>query len=224
MRLGVYIGLALSFAACNSYNLLDTLEKPGAARGGAGGDGGSGGDGGGAPTSCGSTCRIFVSQTAVPGNFGGPAQADTICMNDANRPPGNRIWKAMLVDGTTRRACINPTCGGNPAEHLNWVLRPYTQYVRVDGLPIQATLSAGIFTATLAYPISDADNVKVWTGLRNDWTTESDALCIDSSPWNDSNSAEVGTVGLANSNDSAAIYHSSSETCNSQNPFYCVEQ
>ncbi|MCS6971555.1 MAG: DUF1554 domain-containing protein [Leptospiraceae bacterium] len=224
MRLGVYIGLALSFAACNSYNLLDTLEKPGAARGGAGGDGGSGGDGGGAPTSCGSTCRIFVSQTAVPGNFGGPAQADTICMNDANRPPGNRIWKAMLVDGTTRKACNSPTCGGNPAEHLNWVLRPYTQYVRVDGLPIQATVSAGIFNfvGDLTNPIS-ADYLEVWTGLQNDWVSASSGATCQN--WSSSSGFELGSYGKANQTSNEAIRAIGAlKECNLNLRFYCVEQ
>lgn len=98
--------LASLVTACNSYGLVDLLENPG----GSGGRDGSGG--GEPPTSCGTTCRIFVSQQTRQGDFGGPAQADAVCMSDANRPSGNRIWKALLVDGQRAKPVALATVRG----------------------------------------------------------------------------------------------------------------
>lgn len=97
--------LAFLVTACNSYGLVDLLENPGGSSGGGAG-------GGEPPTSCGDTCRIFISAQTRQGNFGGPAQADAVCMSDANRPSGNRIWKALLVDDATRIACSTANCSG----------------------------------------------------------------------------------------------------------------
>lgn len=200
--------------ACANYGLRDKLENPG-------------GGGSGAFTSCGATCRIFVSQMTVQGNFGGPAQADAICMSDANRPPGNRLWKAMVV-GSTRKACGTSNCGGGATEHVDWVMRPSTQYVRVDGSTlIGVTIpSAGIWAFELANSPS-ALGASPWTGLRTDWVMESGAVCHESAPftpWVRNQSAQAGTVGKSDSVETEAISFVSTQPCDSFQPLYCVEQ
>lgn len=210
--------LLVLLQACDSYGLRDKLENPG--------EGGGGGNGGGL-TSCGGVCRIFVSQTTVQGNFGGPTQADAICMNDANRPPGNRLWKAMVV-GLTRKACGTANCSNGDSEHVDWVMRPATQYVRADGVTVIGVThpSAGIWIFNLANSISGA-SAQPWTGLATDWTLQSSAVCHDSSPftpWVRNQSSQAGTIGDAVTVSNTAITANSSRPCDNYHPFFCVEQ
>lgn len=216
---------AVLFLACNSYNLVDRLENPGSSPGG-GSSTGAGGSGGGF-TSCDSVCRIFVTAQTVQGNFGGPAQADTICMNDANRPAGNRLWKAMVVDGDTRKACGNAYCSTGASEHLNWVMRPNTQYTRLDGTFIGTTLStAGIWNFPISSSISAA-SAQPWTGLQGDWVAQAlGALCSSGGapPAWSNNASNLGTIGDAASTNVYVILFSNTALCSNSYPLYCVEQ
>lgn len=66
----------------------------------------------GANKSCGSDCRIFVTQANFNGNLGGAAGADQKCKEDFNNPRGSGVgpWKAMIVVGApSRLACGSST-------------------------------------------------------------------------------------------------------------------
>ena len=56
------------------------------------------------------------------GNLGGIAGADAVCNSDAAKPSITpNIYKAMIVDGTTRKASTTTNAGDG---QIDWVLLP----------------------------------------------------------------------------------------------------
>ncbi|GIX41510.1 MAG: hypothetical protein KatS3mg129_1243 [Leptospiraceae bacterium] len=183
-------------------------------------------------------CRIFVSTNRYDGNLGGITGADNICNNDPNKP-NTSLYKALLVDGTNRVACISPNCSTNGiSEHIDWVLKPNTTYIRANGSTfIFTTNSDGIFIfGTANNSISDGPPSTIyfiWTGLNQDWTiytfssTERD--CND---WNSNSSAYITKYGKSTFSDYNMISFGI-DNCNqvgtasgpsSYYHLYCVEQ
>lgn len=109
--------------------------------------------------------RIFASADINGGAFGGIAGADSRCSTDPAKPVGG-VWKALIVDGTARRATITGNVGDG---QIDWVLLPDMKYVRAsDGLEIMVTNSARLFPfGNLSNPI--AFGRLPWTGLFGNW-------------------------------------------------------
>jgi hypothetical protein len=198
--------IAVTFlVGCSHYGLLDKLENPGGPN--AGGD-------------LQSPRRIFVTSNPSKGNLGGISGADTKCLTDSNNPlgPGNGNWKAMVVDGSARRACTTDGCSGGLSEQIDWVLKPNTTYARPDGTIIATTNPVGLFTFPLNNAIAQLSGVYAWTGLDSFWQTTT----THCGGWNNDTSqngawAEVGVVT------SQAIY-SNAIVCSNAYRLYCVEQ
>lgn len=213
IRYAIPMYFAILLANCQNYGLLNHLENPG------------GHSLFPAFESCGTVCRIFVTAQTRQGNFGGPDQADQVCMSDPNRPPGNRLWKAMLVGGS-RKACGTVDCTSNGAlEHIDWVLRPGTEYRRPDGTLIASTTpTAGIWGFPVANSVTGISALP-WTGLDSTWVTSAN-IChnpMPFEPWVRSDNSATGRIGQADQTSSVLI-HNTDFTCNNFQPFYCVEQ
>jgi hypothetical protein len=173
-----------------------------------------------------SSLRMFYTQFPAFGNMSGVSGADGRCMSD-NFYPGTGTFKALLVDGSNRVACTTANCSGGTSEHVDWVLKPNTTYVRVDnpgnldGPTIGTTDSKGLFSFPLLSPFGPDAHLS-WHGLNNDWTTSSNTC----SAWTDSNS--TGSYGMIDSDTVTAINYGSSG-CNGSSGIpnaylICVEQ
>ncbi len=161
--------------------------------------------------------RIFVTNGSYSGDVGGIAGADDKCRVDVYNPDGvgNGNWKAMVV-GMGRIACSTPNCSGGAAEHVDWVLKPNTRYIRPDGTLIGTTAALGLLPLPLNQPIAAVSGY-VWTGLGANWL-----LSNNCSDWTNNTSSQ-GNYGISEEIDIQAIgtYNS---TCNASCRFYCVEQ
>lgn len=174
----------------------------------------------GANKSCGSDCRIFVTQANFNGNLGGAAGADQKCKEDFNNPRGSGVgpWKAMIVVGApSRLACGSSNCTtGGAGENIDWAMKANTTYRRPDGTLIGVTTGASIFANGISNPIS-GNLFNVWTGLNSNWQINTNC-----SGWTDS-SAAPGTSGSSTSLTDTAI-NASQPGCGTSNHLYCVEQ
>ena len=56
-------------------------------------------------------CRIFASAANATVNAG-VAGLDANCAADANKPSGGGTYKALVSNGTNRRACTTASCSG----------------------------------------------------------------------------------------------------------------
>ncbi|MCB1200943.1 MAG: DUF1554 domain-containing protein [Leptospiraceae bacterium] len=165
------------------------------------------------------TRKVFVTDTSYNGNLGGFSGADEKCNSDGSKPSGGGTYKAMLVDGTNRRACSTANCSGGTGEHIDWVLKPNTKYVRADGTnEIFTTNANGIFEfGTLSNSISET-TLFAWTALNNDWTSSTN----NCQAW--SSTSGGSRVGAASSSTGNAI-NVTSQTCTTSTlRLYCVEQ
>lgn len=170
----------------------------------------------------GSPSSYFVYTTSLGYNpivLGGIAGADARCMSDSAYP-GSGIYKALIVDGTTRRACSTANCAGGSAEHINWVLRPGTTYKRLlSGQTIATTMaSAGIFVFPLTNSL-DSSGLYYAAGFAStaDWRTAANTC----TGW--SSAAGLGELGDRTQVNSAAIF-ATSAVCTAPENLICVQQ
>ena len=169
------------------------------------------------------TCkRVFRSAASRTGGaIGGIAAADAICNSDINRPTTASLptYKAMLVDGTNRRACTSANCtGASTDEHIDWVLQPSTTYSRSDCTTTIFTTNAnGVFPFGTASSNVDGSGADYWTGLVNNWTTNG----TDCTDW----SATTGNsrYGEGNQTNNRLISRGNLN-CTSTANLLCVEQ
>lgn len=161
--------------------------------------------------------RTFVSSAASIGNLGGIAGADAVCNSDAAKPSITpNIYKAMIVDGTTRKASTTTNAGDG---QIDWVLLPSTSYFRTNGTTqIMTTNANGIFPFGTLTNSFETAAIPYWTGLNTNWTTSANTC----SNW--SSMAGNGQVGQATPTTNASISGASSP-CNGAVPFLlCVQQ
>ncbi|MCW7480246.1 DUF1554 domain-containing protein [Leptospira kanakyensis] len=166
------------------------------------------------------TCKFFSTSVTYNGNRGGILGADAKCMNDSKKPPMpvGAVYKAFLVDEVNRIACTSTDClTGGTSEHVDWVLKPNTAYVRTaDNVTIATTNSLGIFTSQT----NDAENpqvTNVFTGLfTNGWTTLSGGNCAG---WTQGTTASA-RVALY----SSSLHVSTNGDCANPSVIFCVEQ
>lgn len=161
-------------------------------------------------------CNIYLSISGYPPNPGSAKSFDTLCSSDGNYP-GTGIYKAMVVDGVTRRASISANVGDG---QIDWVFAPNRTYRQSEGV-IGTTNSAGLFTSTLLRRFSA--NSKYWTGLNSNWTTNTSNTC---DLWRNNTGSFSGVMGQGNSTAIADITAGwSADLCNASNQqLICVEQ
>ena len=165
--------------------------------------------------------RIYLTTSVITGgNLGGISGADARCSSDGNKP-STGTYKAMIVSGTTRRACSTANCGGGSSENIDWVLKPSTKYYRADGTTeIFTTNAAGIFVYGTATNTISNTSVGVWTGVNIDWTNTAG----DCTAW----TSTAGTTGRGSaafntSDDMISIDQAAACTASAYS-LYCVEQ
>ncbi|MCC5815872.1 MAG: DUF1554 domain-containing protein [Leptospira sp.] len=171
--------------------------------------------------------RIFVSATRYTGDLGGISGADAKCAGDTNKPTTG-TYKAFIVDGAgTRRACTTANCSGGTGEHIDWVLKPNTSYVRAVGTTaLFVTNSNGIFTDDLSNGISpDTTTYIYWTGLNTDFTSAA-AHCVN---WGNGTGTAIGRRGDGSSVAKSSAISSGIVECDeagmlAQPRLVCVEQ
>lgn len=167
--------------------------------------------------------RIFLSAATVSGNIGGIGGADTICNSDANRPSTQFSFKALLVDGTNRRACTAANCPGGAAEHIDWILYANRQYYRSDGTTALFTSNAdGIFVfGNFANAMTGVAS-SYYTGFSSagDWTS-SGSNCTS---WTSNNAVGLGRTGTGTFTNYGSLRDASNTNCNTVLRLLCVEQ
>lgn len=168
--------------------------------------------------------RFFVSQGSYQGNaLSGVSGADSRCASDASNP-GGAVYRALLVDGPNRVACVNADCSPtNSGDGLGWVLEANTTYYRIEGNGLVAvfttnasrivafpssSLSAGGFTA------STSD--EWWTGMNQDWQ----ATGVDCADWG---GGVTGAYGQGGNTDDVSILFGGA-ACGSSRRLICVQQ
>jgi len=183
------------------------------------------------------TCMTFVTAATYSGDIkttGGKANAiasaDSLCMADANKPAGGGTYKAMLVDGVNRVACTTANCGGGAGEHIDWVFKPSTTYLRSDGTTtVMTTNTAGIWD--FIDPISDPHNLlatfdtaasRYRTGLDWDWRAVAAGYRCGGG-WTDGTVAAFDDYGFGDRADDSAIGGGAS-TCDLPKNLLCIEQ
>ncbi|MBE7440417.1 MAG: DUF1554 domain-containing protein [Spirochaetales bacterium] len=139
--------------------------------------------------------HVYVTNSAYNGNLGGVSGADAKCNSaDANKP-GSGTYKAMIVQGTTRRACSTANCTSS-SENIDWVFKPGAQYYRSNRTTLIGTASsAGIFASA----VWDTGETRFWTGLGSDWTNSANH-CLS---WTSGDNGQAGSYGLTDGTTSA---------------------
>ncbi|MCB1179636.1 MAG: DUF1554 domain-containing protein [Leptospiraceae bacterium] len=116
---------------------------------------------------------IFVSQGIYNGNLGGITGADSKCStekinNYSALPTGT--YKALLADGTTRRACSTSNCVGGSSENSNWILIANQSYYNgSDNSLVFTTNSKGITSFPINSYLLSSTSQYWWTGMDTGW-------------------------------------------------------
>jgi hypothetical protein len=166
---------------------------------------------------------LYHAGGGLPGDAG-IAGADAACSgsDDTYNPGRGRTWKALLVDGVNRRACVTADCVGGAAEGIDWVFRPNTQYHAPAqlGVHVQTNAAAIVPVASLpAVPLSPRSS-NPWTGLAVDWTVlREGGVDFDCNNW----SSQVGEGGVGWTG--VGVFHSGGRVlCSEARSLICVEQ
>ena len=158
------------------------------------------------------------------GGAGAVAHVDLRCEN-----AGLEGYKALFADGTNRRASVSPHAGDG---QIDWVLTPWTRYVRDDGELVWTTDEIALLGVRdgkpqpVLVPIASQVVQRAATGLRGNWVTELNADCNN---WTSNSSGASQYMGdpeeLSSELFLAGITPEISPgNCASSVPVYCVEQ
>lgn len=172
---------------------------------------------------------IFISSVTSNGNIGGIAAADAICNRDANNPAPQFYFKALIVDGNNRTACVNSNCSPfNSGDRRDWVLRSERTYYRSSGyamIPVLTTDANAIIDLS-ANPLLNggfsATNLEYWTGLNTDWTTGA-ASTGHCNSWQDSGVIPTGSTGFGDQTGTGAI-GAGNPSCSLTAHILCIQQ
>lgn len=161
---------------------------------------------------------VFVTEAQHAGDFGGIAGGDAICAASANRPEGDdRDYRALLVDGEERVACVSPDCvTGGAAENVDWPLVANTAYYRPDGLLLGTTLGNGLLPLVLETGIGDT-NGEVWTGLTGWFDGTTGDTCAG---W--TSAGGLGGVGVADGASDGSWTFVYAQSCDREIALYCA--
>lgn len=162
-------------------------------------------------------CIIFVTQNGYPANIGKASNFDSSCQSDPNYP-GSGNFKAMVVDGVSRRASITSNLGDG---QIDWVFKANNAYIRPNGINIETSNPNGLFTSTISTPITSITSDH-WTGLELDWTTFLDGACLK---WTTNSASELGIAGDAYTQDILTLTRGKGlQHCSINRQLVCVEQ
>jgi hypothetical protein len=162
--------------------------------------------------------RTFLSSSALNGSMGGITGADTICNSDGAKPSIlPNVYKAMLVDGVSRKASTTANAGDG---QIDWILLPNTSYFRTDGTTqIMTTNANSIFVFGSLTNSFLTTMTSYWTGLNADWTTFG-SHCTNWTMTGGNSRAGDGTPTNGNS-----ITGMSNINCNVTTPYLlCIQQ
>lgn len=167
--------------------------------------------------------RVFTTNTLYNGNLGGKAGADTKCNADGNKP-ATGTYKALVVDTSTRVACINANCSPvDPADATDWVFKAYTPYYRAsDSALVFTTDGSGRFTFGTLTNSFGSSGSSYWTGMSSagGWKTSGGGVNTCSG-W--TSTAGNGDIGDSTTNDYTSL-HLGAATCTTTYRILCVEQ
>ncbi len=167
---------------------------------------------------------IFVTSSAytIPAGFVGVSGADQRCATEAASAGYSGTFLALIVNGSSRIACLNPNCSpAHPLDNSGWVLRRNTVYYRAgDTTRVLFTANTqriflfggGQLQNSLGAAASD-----LWTGLNQNWTTGN--TC--GADWSQNSNAETGDATALNAD---AISFSTSPCNSPATRLACVEQ
>ena len=168
---------------------------------------------------------ISGTYTATNSNGNGVEEADNFCMNNlpaALSSTGN--YKAFLVDGTNRIACVNSNCStSNTNDFKNWVMVKNSVYFQSDGKTraFRTNSVDGRMVLNESAPVSngwESGGVpQYWTGIKSDWTTGT----ICGSTW--ASTAGNGEAGWSSYTDYRSLDWSTA-LCTSTYSLICVQQ
>jgi hypothetical protein len=170
---------------------------------------------------------IFITAATTTGNIKGSssgtdiAAADALCAADTNKPDDG-TYKAMIVSGTTRRACTTIACsGGGTGENIDWVFAASTAYYRPDlTTKIGTTTTGAVFNLIVGFDNSFSDTAyNIWTGMIGDWTTAGDTC----SSWSSASAAAAAPYGLSTEKTASPI-SVGTLPCNTNNYLARIEQ
>ncbi|TGM61540.1 DUF1554 domain-containing protein [Leptospira vanthielii] len=164
-------------------------------------------------------CIIFITQNGYPANIGKASNFDSSCQSDPNYP-GSGNFKAMVVDGISRRASITSNLGDG---QIDWVFKANQAYIRPNGIAIETSNANGLFTSIISTPITTTSSDH-WTGLESDWTTylNGDGACLK---WTTNFSGELGVAGDAYTQDILTLTRGKGlQQCSINRELVCVEQ
>ncbi|WP_243401405.1 DUF1554 domain-containing protein [Leptospira harrisiae] len=162
-------------------------------------------------------CIIFITQNVYPANVGKASNFDSNCLSDPNYP-GTGHYKAMVVDGISRRASVTSNIGDN---QIDWVFKANQAYIRPGGINIETSNANGLFASSLSAPITTVSSDH-WTGLNQDWTSYLDGACLK---WTTNSASELGTVGDAFTQDITILTAGKGlQHCSVNRELVCVEQ
>ncbi len=172
----------------------------------------------------------FVTSATNSGDFdtdldgNGIEEADIFC--SANIPPtlaGTGTYKALLVDGINRIACVNYRCTSSDAlDYTDWVLQTDKVYFQSNG----TTRAMNTVSADPFFEFNNASNNgfegsgTYWTGLTADWQTGT--ICGTS--WNAT--TLNGNVGNRGSIIATAIQSAATGACGNSSSYtlVCIQQ
>jgi hypothetical protein len=195
--------VVLSLAACNTPDIVSNAP-----------------DAGSSPVPSVTSKKMWVSKDLA---FATVDFADSVCRYDEANP-GILNAKALIVDKVHRVACTSPFCAtsGN-SEHVDWVLKPNTPYVRLDGTLIAITDSNALITSPMQASVSDSGQSGdqwgplVTTLLKEDWTGG-----CEGNPW------PGGRGGFGGAYSTVNAFFGGMGTCSGPDAVvrvvYCVEQ
>lgn len=180
---------------------------------------------------------VFVTPGTHDGKFdsyggvtyaNGISGADAYCMQQyplvsPALPVG--IYKAMLVDGVNRTACVNASCSpANSGDARGWVFIPNATYYLPDQSVVFTTNAQSVISGSLQKAIDPSAAVRWWTGVDNLWTA---SVGCDTS-WNvNLGGVHAGNAGQGNSTSIAATpgpITDAGTLCNSTLHLLCVRQ
>ena len=123
------------------------------------------------------TLSYNFSTNGAMGGVDAVAHVDGRC--EAAGLPG---YKAMFADGTARRASVSPYVGDG---QVDWVLTPWTRYLRDDGELVWITDASALLGVRdglpepLLVPIASQLAPRAYTGLRGTWLAELNSDCVN---------------------------------------------
>lgn len=168
--------------------------------------------------------KILFYTAVANGNLGGSAGADATC--NANKPAGfaGSTFKALMTDGTARRACYtsgNDNCSASSVGRAGWVFTPSQTICTSDYTTrIGTTNALSLLQITSLNTLTSATTT-TYTGFNSFWGS-SFTNCSGFSTV--SGTALAGTANGRLTGSTNEFISNTIPVCNTAGSIYCVEQ